>query len=58
VVMLRPLRDWLSKEVGLYLHFHGLTTVLVPTLTTRVAAATASIDHLTEGVCAVGPARQ
>jgi hypothetical protein len=56
--MLRPLRDWLSKEVGLYLHFHGLTTVLVPTLTTRVAAATASIDHLTEGVCAVGPARQ
>ena len=49
VTTLRPMREMLSKEVGLYLHFANQTPVVLPTLTTKSPSARASIDHLTEG---------
>ncbi|ORX97935.1 hypothetical protein K493DRAFT_406773 [Basidiobolus meristosporus CBS 931.73] len=44
---LRPLRDCLTKEIGIYNHLNKLETVFVPTLTTG-APIKASIDRLTE----------
>ncbi|KAK9727632.1 Cytoplasmic tRNA 2-thiolation protein 2, variant 2 [Basidiobolus ranarum] len=44
---LRPLRDCLTKELGIYNYLHKLETVFVPTITTG-APIKASIDRLTE----------
>ncbi|KAJ3266141.1 Cytoplasmic tRNA 2-thiolation protein 2 [Borealophlyctis nickersoniae] len=47
VIVLRPFRDILSKEIGLYNEYENLTSVHVPTLTTGMPARS-SIDRLTE----------
>eukprot|EP00842_Homolaphlyctis_polyrhiza_P003183 jgi/Hompol1/3866/HPOL_003397-RA len=47
VHVLRPLRDALPKEIGIYNHLLHLDSIVHPTLTTMMPAKT-SIDRLTE----------
>ena len=48
VVFIRPMREFMAKEVGLYNFFRKIEAVRIPTLST-LAHSHASIDHLTEG---------
>ena len=51
VRLLRPMREFLAKEVGVYLHYSGLCPIALPTLTTAAASPRASIERITEGRC-------
>ena len=46
--LLRPMRDILSKEVGLYNHLQHVASVPLPTFTSLDPNPKASITHLTE----------
>lgn len=47
VIFVRPMREFMTKEIGLYNFFHNVETVLIPTLGTMSHSHT-SIDRLTE----------
>ena len=47
VIFVRPMREFMTKEVALYNFFHNVDTVLIPTLGT-MSHSHASIDRLTE----------
>ncbi|KAI8924338.1 hypothetical protein BC831DRAFT_466071 [Entophlyctis helioformis] len=47
VYLLRPMRDVLAKELGIYAHLMHLNTVVHPTLTTKLPLKT-SINHISE----------
>ena len=46
--IMRPMKDMLSKEIGLYNQFLHLDSVFIPSLTTMLPPK-ASIERLTEG---------
>ncbi|CAJ0636867.1 3401_t:CDS:2, partial [Entrophospora sp. SA101] len=48
LVVSRPMKDMLSKEIGIYNHFLELDIIFTPTLTTMKTSSKASIDKLTE----------
>lgn len=47
VILVRPIRDFSSKEVAMYNSLHGVESVFIPTLTTKTPEGS-SIEHLTE----------
>ena len=47
VIFVRPMREFMTKEIALYNFFHNVETVLIPTLGT-MSHSHASIDRLTE----------
>ena len=47
VIFVRPMREFMTKEIGLYNFFHNVETVLIPTLGT-MSHSHSSIDRLTE----------
>ncbi|KAF6034398.1 CTU2 [Bugula neritina] len=47
LLLIRPMREFTSKEVTMYNRFYGLNPLVVPTFTTK-ATSGASIDKLTE----------
>jgi cytoplasmic tRNA 2-thiolation protein 2 len=49
LVILRPMKDMLSKEIRIYNQFLKLDTIFTPTLTT-MKSSKVSIDRLTEGI--------
>jgi hypothetical protein len=48
-MVLRPMKDMLSKEIGIYNQFLRLDIIFTPTLTT-MKTSKVSIDKLTEGI--------
>lgn len=48
VIIMRPMKDMIAKEIGIYNQFQGLETLNTRTLTSRMRA-NVSIDRLTEG---------
>ena len=46
--VMRPMKDMLSKEIGLYNQFLHLDSIFIPSLTTMLPPK-ASIERLTEG---------
>ena len=49
LVILRPMKDMLLKEIRIYNQFLKLDTIFTPTLTT-MKSSKVSIDRLTEGI--------
>ena len=49
VVFIRPMKDILSKEIGIYNHFMKIESIHRPTFTTLSTNPKDSIEHLTEG---------
>ena len=49
VLLLRPMKDTLSKEVGIFNNLHKISSLALPSFTTLDPNPKASIDHLTEG---------
>ncbi|XP_033754101.1 cytoplasmic tRNA 2-thiolation protein 2-A-like [Pecten maximus] len=47
IMLVRPIRDFSSKEVAMYNSLHGVESVFLPTLTTKTYEGS-SIEHLTE----------
>lgn len=47
IMVLRPLREFSSKEIAMYNNLYGVEPVFIPTITTK-APVGASIEHLTE----------
>ncbi|XP_006825183.2 cytoplasmic tRNA 2-thiolation protein 2-A-like [Saccoglossus kowalevskii] len=47
VFFLRPMREFTSKEIGIYNHFHNIDSVVIASLTTK-CPVNASINRLTE----------
>ncbi|KAK3085328.1 hypothetical protein FSP39_001545 [Pinctada imbricata] len=47
ITIVRPIRDFSSKEVALYNILNNVDTIFIPTLTTKASDGT-SIEHLTE----------
>ena len=47
--LLRPLKDILSKEIGIFNYYKNIEPIIIPTFTTKAVNPKTSIDHLTEG---------
>lgn len=39
VTLVRPMREYMAKEIAFYNHFFGVPTVITPPLSTKVGAA-------------------
>ncbi|KAI9141507.1 hypothetical protein BKA69DRAFT_1073807 [Paraphysoderma sedebokerense] len=48
VIVLRPMKDYILKELGIYNTLNNLETIHIPTFTTKTTKSKASIDHITE----------